>query len=205
MKRIELAVLIGIVTAVLLASFTSFAQECSRIRGEVLRLHVLANSDSEEDQELKLAVRDAVLEGTGEIFTQAPGKAFVQETAQEHLELVRSIAQAVVDSRGYDYTVQVAIVNMYFETRTYQAATLPAGHYDALRITIGKGEGRNWWCVMFPPMCIPAASGQEGQELEAQIASLGQQPQYEPKFAVVELWESIADRFSGQERTLAEA
>jgi len=195
MKRFEVAILCGIVLAIIISSFTAFAGQCEEVRGEVVRLHILANSNSDEDQALKLAVRDAVLEGTSGIFTLSVDKEQIEQLTFENLPLIEEIAASEIRRCGYEYPVTAEVVNMYFETRTYENATLPAGYYDAVRITIGSGAGQNWWCVMFPPMCIPAATGAEGTELEEQIASLGQQPQYEPKFAVVELVESLKDRF----------
>lgn len=195
MKRIELATLIGILIAVAITSFTAFAGECEAVRGQVLRLHILANSDSEADQALKLAVRDAVLAGTREQFSTATGKLQIEAEAAGTLPLVEALAAAALARQGCDYGVRAEIVNMYFETRTYDGVTLPAGHYDAVRVTIGEGNGKNWWCVMFPPMCIPAAAGDDGAALEEQIIQLGRRPHYEPKFAVVELVESIKEHF----------
>jgi len=193
MNRLEVSLLIGIIVSAMLCSITAFAGECKEIRADVLRLHILANSDTDEDQDLKLAVRDAVLEGTSELFVTASGKEEIESRAQENLCAIQAIAQETIAGHGYDYPVEISIVNMYFETRAYGEDTLPAGYYDAVRIVIGEGAGRNWWCVMFPPMCIPAATDKESSSLETQIHQLGQTPQYTPKFAVVEAVESLRD------------
>jgi len=181
--------------SVALSSFGAFARECDEIRGQVLRFHVLANSDSEEDQALKLRVRDAVLAGTanmpvfgGSKEENAHGAA---EHLAEHLDIIEKIARTEIKAAGYTYEARAQIVNMYFETRDYSGVIMPAGRYDAVRLSIGAGEGENWWCVMFPPMCIPAACDRQSLDLEEQIARLGTQPRYIPKFAIVEWIEQL--------------
>lgn len=198
MKRFELAVLIGMIAAVIISSVTAFAGECAEVREQVLRLHVLANSDSQEDQDLKLAVRDAILQETESVFVASASKEEIEDAAREHLDVIEATARAEIARRGYNYPVSATIVNMYFETRQYENATLPAGYYDAVRVVIGEGNGKNWWCVMYPPMCVPAAASSEGQELEQQIQQLGQRPSYEPRFALVELWESFYGSITGK-------
>jgi len=190
LKRFEVAILIGIIAGVIISSLGAFAGQSEQIRRQVLRLHVLANSDSEEDVALKLAVRDAVLRDRPEIFSGAADKAEARQLAQEHLEEIEQIARDEISRLGYSYEVSAQIVDMYFETRRYEGFILPAGRYGAVRIVIGQGDGQNWWCIMFPPMCIPAAQPND-TPLEEQIARLGQTPNYRPKFAVVELIESL--------------
>lgn len=196
MKRIELAIAIGLLCTILLTSFTGFAQQCEEIREEVVRLHILANSDSAQDQRLKLAVRDAILEQTEEFFRQSQSKEQAEALAEQHIEEIRAIAKREIVRQGYDYDVTARIINRYFETRVYDGFTMPAGYYDALQLEIGSGEGKNWWCVMFPPMCIPAATADSGMELEDKIRNLGETPQYQPAFAVVEVIESIHQYFA---------
>jgi len=191
LKRIDFAILIGIIAGIMLSSFGAFAGESAMIREQVFRLHVIAGSDSEADQALKLAVRDAVLEGRPEIFTNSQSKPEPEELAK-HLEEIESIARNEILARGYYCEVSAEVVNMYFATRRYEGFILPAGRYDAVRITIGEGKGENWWCIMFPPMCIPAAQPSTSP-LEDQLTRLGQTPQYRPKFAIVELFESLRE------------
>ena len=139
-------------------SLCGFAGECGEIRGRVLRLHVLANSDSAEDQALKLLVRDTIVQEAAGLFDTAANEAEALAQAQARLPELEAAAQQRVYDEGYDYEVHATLVNMYFTTRQYEAVTLPAGFYDALRITIGSGQGHNWWCVVFPPMCVSAAT-----------------------------------------------
>ncbi len=197
-KTLEKSILLALILAVLF-TFTGFTQTCENISAKVLRLHVLANSDSEEDQALKLAVRDELLRVSEGIFGGAENLGEAKALTAEHLDFLRDAAQKEVFRRGYDYPVQVELVNMYFTTREYDTVTLPAGTYDALRVTIGSGEGHNWWCVMFPPMCLPAA--EEQQELEDVLTApemdiVEDAPQFEVRFKVVEWFEGLRDWFA---------
>ncbi len=167
MKRIELAILAGLICSVILGSFAPFTAACSDIRSNVLRLHIMANSNSKEDQELKLRVRDRILEETGGLFTQVSDEEDARRAAEENMEQLVGAAQNEVWRSGYDYPVSGTIKNMYFTTRVYGDVTMPAGYYDAVSLTIGEAQGRNWWCVVFPPMCVGAAEG-EAQESSSQ-------------------------------------
>lgn len=124
------------------------------IAQSVFRLHVIANSDSKEDQDLKYKVRDKVLEYMNEISMDCSSKEEVILLAEEHKEEFKKIAENVIKEKGYDYEVDIKIGNFDFPTKTYGDISLPAGEYDALRIEIGEAKGQNWWCVMFPPLCF---------------------------------------------------
>ena len=146
----------GLVIAIL-CSMASFSQQCQNIRESVLRLHVLANSDSQEDQALKLKVRDRILLESEHLMDHVSNRQEAKQIASQHLPELEAAAQDEIQKQGYDYPVEIRLENTYFNTRQYGSVTLPAGQYDALRVLIGSGEGHNWWCVMFPPMCLPAA------------------------------------------------
>lgn len=126
----------------------------------VFRLHVLANSDSDEDQELKLKVRDKLLAYMNSICADCSTKEEAISIAQNHKEEFKKIAEETIEENGYNYSVQININNFYFPTKNYGDISLPAGFYDALRVEIGSGKGKNWWCVMFPSLCfIDISSG----------------------------------------------
>ena len=126
----------------------------------VFRLHVLANSDSDEDQELKLKVRDKLLAYMNSICADCSTKEEAISIAQNHKEEFKKIAEETIKENGYNYSVQININNFYFPTKNYGDISLPAGFYDALRVEIGSGKGKNWWCVMFPSLCfIDVSSG----------------------------------------------
>ncbi|MEG0457295.1 MAG: stage II sporulation protein R [Oscillospiraceae bacterium] len=196
-KILFTAISVSLIIVLIIAPFKAFGDSCGKIRESVLRLHILANSDSEEDQNLKLKIRDAILKETGYIFeTQNLDKAI--SNANENMDEIIEIAKRIITSEGYIYSVSASIENSYFTTRTYEnGITLPAGYYNALRIIIGEGKGHNWWCVMFPPMCLPAATKKEDDvkiddvltEEEIEIAKNGEK--YEFKFALVEMFEEM--------------
>lgn len=192
MKKFEIAMVLGFILSIALSSTFAFASDCSAVRGEVLRLHILANSDEEADQELKLLVRDRVLQETGNIFSGAENLETAQKLAEESLQKIVAVAEDEITKNGYSYPVTASLVRMYFETRHYDDYTLPAGMYDAVRIEIGKAEGKNWWCVMFPPICVTSAVDQ--RELEKILSAKGEEvitgsQKYQLKFYIVELFE----------------
>ena len=124
------------------------------IADSVFRLHVIANSDSKEDQDLKYKVRDAVLEYMNNISAECSSKEEVIKLAYEHQNDFISVAEKVIKENGFDYNVKIEIGNFEFPTKYYGDISLPAGFYDALKIEIGEAKGQNWWCVMFPPLCF---------------------------------------------------
>lgn len=120
----------------------------------VFRLHVLANSDSDADQALKIKVRDELLKYMNSISPNCSTKAEAISVAEAHKEEFQKIAEDTIKENGYDYSVKINIGNFYFPTKNYGDISLPAGFYDALRVEIGEAKGQNWWCVMFPPLCF---------------------------------------------------
>ena len=193
----EISVAFALVIAVVF-SVIGFGRECEDIRSDVVRLHILANSDSATDQQVKLAVRDALLNSGKDFFD---GNLNVN-TAAEKLEKYQSelitIADKVLKENGFDYTAQIYLTEEYFTTRSYKNFTLPAGEYLALKVVLGSGEGHNWWCVMFPPLCLPAAS--ENTDIDAVFGDDGAKIvqsgiKYEMRFKIVEIIESIKCKF----------
>lgn len=124
------------------------------IENSVFRLHVIANSDSKEDQDLKYKVRDNLIEYMKEISAYATNKEDAINICNNHLSNFKDIAQRTILDNGYNYNVDVEIGNFEFPTKVYGDISLPAGFYDALRVKIGEAKGQNWWCVMFPPLCF---------------------------------------------------
>lgn len=138
-------------------SFVNDGRRLDELRGSVLRLHILANSDNEEDQRLKLCVRDALLEQSGELFACADSLEEAETAAEAELHEIERIARETLESQGSSQTVTAKLVDMHFDERFYDGLTMPAGDYKALRVELGEAEGHNWWCVMYPPLCLPAA------------------------------------------------
>lgn len=152
------AIISGFIFSVLF-SFLNFGSKCESISNKILRLHIIANSDSLEDQNLKLKVRDRVLLELGSKFSNAKDLLDAEKITEENMNLIESLVQDEILKNGYTYLARVSLVKMHFDTRKYENITMPAGDYNALRVTIGEAKGKNWWCVMFPPMCLPAAQG----------------------------------------------
>lgn len=197
-KKIKISITVGIVVAILF-SICSFAKTSEEIRSDVLRLHVIANSDTSVDQNLKLRLRDYILQEGKDIFNGSVNVENAVEKIEPVLPELEKSAKAFVTQAGFDYDVKITLSNEYFTTRTYETVTLPAGKYLALRVVIGSGEGHNWWCVMFPPMCVPAADKKDEIEnvfSEKEIKLVESKPKYEPRFKVVEIYEQLKEIIS---------
>lgn len=176
----------------------------SNIADGVFRLHVIANSDSVEDQNLKYKVRDALLDYMNSICSDVSSKEDAMNIASEHLEDFKAIAENVIYENNYTYPVSVEIGKYDFPTKNYGDVSIPAGIYDALRVKIGKASGKNWWCVMFPPLCfVDVSSGivpNESKELMQEnmsteeydlITNSSNNSDLNFKFKIVELFENI--------------
>lgn len=183
-------------------SYTSAVS--SEIADSVFRLHVIANSDSEEDQNLKYKVRDALIEYMNSLCSDASSKDEVIEIANQHLDDFYNIASNVIAENGYNYSVNVEVGKCDFPTKSYGDVSLPAGVYDALRVKIGNASGKNWWCVMFPPLCfVDVSSGvvpDDSKELlkdsmseedYSLITSSEESSDVQFKFKLVELFEDL--------------
>lgn len=175
----------------------------AQLAEKVIRLHVLANSDTEADQTLKLQVRDKVLAQTDQLLAGQENAAQAAAVLRENLEPLAQTAAQEIAAQGYDYPVTVSLEETWFPTRQYEDVALPAGNYQALRVVIGAGEGHNWWCVVFPSLCLPAVS-----ERAVQTAGLTHQDYalicedsqpYTIRFKTVEWWESCKHWFCGEE------
>lgn len=189
--RFALTLAVTLVLTMLLLSVDGFAAHCSSVRQNTLRLHIIANSDDALDQHNKLLVRDAILEDYSSLLggkDAAQAARFAEFLSGD----ITVTAEKTLQGAGDDHSVAVSVTKMYFDTRTYEdGVTLPAGEYTALRVVIGEGKGKNWWCVMYPPLCIPVATEQQAAEVEQQIRELSAQPCYQAKFAVVEAFERL--------------
>jgi len=167
-----------------------------------IRLHVLANSDEKSDQELKLRVRDRIIEETKEIFDENTDFSSAKSDINENLEKIKAIAEDEISENGYDYPVKVTLGMSDFPTKEYGELVLPKGKYEALRVEIGKAEGQNWWCVLFPPLCfvdeacvkvssaqMSDVTGKIGEE-NSEFLKKEKSSDVELKFKAYELWQS---------------
>lgn len=150
------------------------------IAGKVLRFHVLANSDSREDQALKLAVRDAVGAEMAEVLAGAGDREACEKIINANLSRIKATAERVVEEWGLDYEVEAALEEVDFPVKTYGDYTFPAGKYEALRVVIGEGEGHNWWCVMYPNMCFSGSVYEVvDEEAEGKLREVLDEEEYE--------------------------
>ena len=199
LKFFEIALLIGL--AVFLTSGALALRTQDELADKVVRLHVLANSDSEEDQALKLRVRDAVLEQATAILEQSADRREAESRLRGQLLELERIAAKEIAAEGYDYPVTVNLENTDFPTQEYDGFTLPAGEYLALRVIIGEGQGRNWWCVVFPPLCTAASADVPTSALaagfsEEEVGLITEEDQcYVLKFKAVEWWETLKEKW----------
>lgn len=192
------ALVCGFVLAAL-CSFFPFAAACGQLPRDVVRLHVVANSNGAEDQAVKLLVRDAVLEEAALWYQGAGSMEEASSQLCTHLQSIAGAARQVLGEQGVDYSATAQMTEMYFPTRDYGDFRLPAGRYRTLRVTLGEGAGKNWWCVVFPSLCLPAATQEEAlltlPEGERQVVEGGQGVQV--KLKAVELWESLREWLRG--------
>lgn len=164
------------------------------ISDKVFRLHILANSDSTYDQNLKLGLKNYILENTSDLFIGQNLEENI-EIAKESLEELYRLSKEYLKSQGSNYDVETEVVKEFFETRVYDDFTLPAGIYNSLKITIGEGKGHNWWCIIFPSVCLSACSESMSDYLsedEMELVNSG----YTAKFKVVEVYEKIKSKLS---------
>ena len=189
--------IVAVITVIAAAfSVVSFASGCAEVRRDVLRLHVVADSDSETDQRLKLMVRDAVLEKGGEIFDGTVTAGEAEKIITPRIDELKAVAEEVLRENGCNYNVNISVGEEYFATRCYENFTMPAGVYNAVRVNIGSAEGKNWWCVMFPPLCLPAASADaDAFFTDEEMKIVSSSPKYEPRFKIVEIYESIKNKY----------
>lgn len=191
-------VLSCVVIFMCLISMSKFNVSCDKIKDDVLRLHIRANSDSEFDQELKLKVRDRILNDTGDMFYSVMTYEEAVEKTNEALPKIIESAKDEIKNLGYDYEVKANLDYSYFGTRHYDGYTLPAGNYMALNLEIGEGKGQNWWCVMFPSICLSSATKLDDKLDKDEIEVITDYSGYKVQFKLVELYENIKQKFKAE-------
>ena len=198
-RAAELSVVLGLLCAVFLSQ-AHFEAACGNLRQNVLRLHIIANSDGEADQAVKLLVRDKILEESSGVFAGETELYRAEEKAEENIEEFRETAVRVLKENGFSYGASAQIGDSYFETREYEDFTLPAGNYRSLIIRLGEAKGKNWWCVIFPAVCIPAASGASLSDSAADTSvQIAEHPQkYVMRFKTVEIYEDLKKFLNGK-------
>ncbi len=194
-KKWELALLLGLCAAMLWGAWSMQRQDA--LAQKMIRLHVIANSDSDADQALKLEVRDKVLDFTTTVLQRSADMEDAQVRLRAELTRIETIARREIAAQGYDYPVTAQLASAEFPLKEYDGFSLPAGEYMALRLVIGEGEGRNWWCVVYPPLCTAAAADMPQTAIQAGLTDddvsliTGEDTGYVLRFRSVELWEQL--------------
>ena len=194
-KKWELALLLGLCAAMLWGAWSMQRQDA--LAQKMIRLHVIANSDSDADQALKLEVRDRVLDFTTTVLQRSADMEDAQVRLREELTRIEDIAQREIAAQGYDYPVTAQLASTEFPLKEYDGFSLPAGEYMALRLVIGEGEGQNWWCVVYPPLCSAAATDMHRTAVAAGLTDddvsliTEEDAGYVLRFRSVELWEQL--------------
>ena len=184
LRKWECAALIALCITLLCSSWAAAASE--RVSGSLVRLHVIADSDSAEEQAIKLRVRDAVLAYLEPKLEDASTSAAAQEIISGELDGIATAAESAAEGRA----VSVSLGEEYYPTRDYGTFALPAGRYESLRVTLGSGQGHNWWCVVFPPLCLSAAEAEDAfSELDEGTRSvIAESDGVQFRFKLLELW-----------------
>ena len=198
--KIILTITIIAISLYMTFSCTYFTASAGTVKEDVVRLHILANSNSKADQEVKLKVRDALLETNASILSDSVTKENAKEHFESSKEILLKTAKKTLKENGFNYNVKITLQEEYFNTRTYGNLTFPAGQYTALKVVLGNGEGKNWWCVMFPPLCVPTADGLETNETTADyLTKSGEKivnggEKYIIKFKFLEIYEEFRNK-----------
>ena len=202
MRKIVISLLFGLVFSMALLVYADTTQK--HIASSVVRLHIVANSDSERDQSVKLKVRDAVLEEFSEVLSAAENRMEAECIIDENIEKISAAADRVLRENGCEYGAAAFCGEVHFPVKSYENITLPPGSYESLQIVLGAGAGQNWWCVMYPPLCFDGSvSGYAGTDSGAALKNSLDESEYELitktdgelpvqfKFKILEIFDKI--------------
>lgn len=195
-KTLKIFVPLFLVFVFMFSYIAPFIETSENISDQVFRLHILANSDSAEDQQLKLKVRDEILKKGETVFASSNSLEETIELCKNNIALFQQTAEQCLKNNGSDYEVKVYVDKEYFNTREYDEITLPSGIYNALKIEIGQGKGHNWWCVMFPAICLSSVTDDELNKYlsEDEQKLVNSDSKYEVRFKIVEIYEKVKSK-----------
>ncbi len=194
--KMFMKILVFVAVIAVLIAIVPFHNTCKSLQKDVLRLHILANSDSDFDQKMKLDVRDTVLKESSCLYNCVKTKEEALSVTKDNLYFIQKTAQQTVDKYGCNYDVKVKLNNIYFDTRYYEDFTMPAGYYDTLQIEIGSAQGKNWWCVMYPTLCVGASTSQSMKEdLSQNEYDVVTTEKFVFRFKIVECYEKFISLF----------
>ena len=185
-NKLIIPTLMILLSTLIIAIFPTDAE--SAIYDDTIRLHILANSDSEEDQMLKISLRDAILNEYSDELSKSATIEDATLLTENLLPQIESFAKEKIKDEGYDYDVRVTLTEEWYDTREYENFRLPKGYYNSLQVIIGNGEGKNWWCVMFPPLCLDASTEKIAYSPEEELLIT---KKYAVKFKIIEVVSEI--------------
>lgn len=196
-KKLTVSLCFGLIFAIIF-SVARFDASCEDVRQNILRLHIVANSDSAKDQEIKIKVRDALLNDSKDVFNNTVNLNDAVKKAENSIEKFKETACKTLKENGFDYGVEISVGEADFNTREYNKFTLPAGKYKAVRVVLGNGKGKNWWCVMFPSLCVSTAEEHNLRESvnEDSAKICESKSDYKIRFKIVEIYEGIKAKIS---------
>ena len=192
---INFSLVCGLISAIMF-SMVGFSTSCEEMYDNIIRIRIIANSDTPEDQSLKLEIRDAVLEKSKELYSGTMCYDDALCVTEQNLDTLLETAQNAVYDNGFDYSVKAEVREEFFETREYDGFTLPAGSYKTAVFTVGEAEGKNWWCVIYPEVCVGACSARLNDAVSDKTASVAyKSDKYVVKFKTVEIFEKVKKYF----------
>ncbi|MBE6739060.1 MAG: hypothetical protein E7565_01940 [Ruminococcaceae bacterium] len=197
MRILKISIVFGLIISILM-SMARFDALCSDLRKNIFRLHIKAASDSAPDQSLKLMVRDALLNEYGDDFINCSNKEEAINFATANIDNFRLTAEKIIKDNGFDYGVSVNVGENYFENREYDTFTLPAGDYESLNIIIDEGKGKNWWCVMFPAVCLGASCSLNDAVDDKSAGIAENSSDFKIRFKTVEIYEDFKKIFKNR-------
>lgn len=190
-KKIYLFVPVFLILICFITSFINIINSSNIINQNILRLHIIANSDTEFDQDLKLKVRDNVLKVTNDLFSNSISINDAISIANENINVINNASKNTINTNGFNYKVKTFVTKEYFKTRYYNGFTLPAGYYNTIKIIIGQGKGHNWWCVLYPSVCLSGCVDDFSKVLSDEEYNLITNNKYIPKFKIIEIYNKI--------------
>lgn len=219
MKKFIASIGIGLILSIVTTQFSNVTEDYmqySSLHENVLRLHVIANSDSEYDQAIKLEVKDKIVDISSELFTGSLSIEQTKSIAVDNIEDITKVVTEVISENGEVYPVEISVKELDFPVKQYEDITMPSGVYSSLNVEIGEAKGKNWWCVLYPSMCIPVATSADTDKSETndninpqadtdtidgispeQEEMLKQPQKYKVKFALFELYEILVGKKDG--------
>lgn len=215
-KYILISIIIGFFITIIFTTKSYSDNIQQSISEELIRFHILANSNSDEDQELKIIVKNEIINLLEDELKTSTSKEETRELLENNLQKIIETAQKIVYENGYDYKVDAKLTKAYFPTKVYGDVSLPAGEYEALQITIGEAKGQNWWCVMFPPLCFVDVTFKEVPiEDKILLKNILSEEEYnlvtnytndekisvQVKFKIVELWQELMNKLNIDNKT----